>query len=87
MILDEPTSALDVSTQEQVIRLLQQLQRSRGLSYLLITHDVQVVHALAHQVLVMQRGEVVESGEALDVLKRPRHPYTQLLVSALEKFA
>ena len=87
LVLDEPTSALDVSTQEQVLHLLQQLQRSRGLSYLLITHDVQVVQAMAHQVMVMQAGQVVESGEALAVLSKPAHPYTRLLVSALEKFA
>jgi len=87
LVLDEPTSALDVSTQEQVLQLLQQVQRSRGLSYLLITHDVQVVQAMAHQVMVMQAGQVVESGEALTVLAKPAHPYTRLLVSALEKFA
>ena len=87
LVLDEPTSALDASTQEQVLKLLQQLQRSRGLSYLLITHDVQVVQAMAHQVMVMQAGQVVESGDALSVLAKPAHPYTRLLVAALEKFA
>ena len=85
LVLDEPTSALDVSTQEQVLRLLQQLQRRRGLSYLLITHDVQVVRALAHRVLVMKDGQVVEAGEALSVLQNPAHAYTQVLVAALQK--
>ena len=60
LVLDEPTSALDVSTQRQVLQLLQHLQRSRGLSYLLITHDAQVVRAMAHRVMVMAAGEVVE---------------------------
>ncbi|MEY4364210.1 MAG: hypothetical protein RLZZ24_1562, partial [Pseudomonadota bacterium] len=86
LVLDEPTSALDVSTQEQVIQLLQHLQRSRGLSYLLITHDVQVVQALAHHVMVMHAGEIVESGEATQLLAQPRHPTTQVLVAPLEKF-
>ena len=85
LVLDEPTSALDVSTQEQVLRLLQQLQRRRGLSYLLITHDVQVVRALAHRVLVMKNGRVVEAGEAMAVLQKPAHAYTQVLVAALQK--
>jgi microcin C transport system ATP-binding protein len=86
LVLDEPTSALDVSTQEQVLKLLQQLQRSRGLSYLLITHDVQVVQALAHQVMVMQAGQIVEAGEAMQLLSQPRHPYTRLLAASLQKF-
>lgn len=86
LVLDEPTSALDVSTQEQVLKLLQQLQRSRGLSYLLITHDVQVVQAMAHQVMVMQAGKIVEAGEASQLLAKPRHPYTRLLVASLQKF-
>ena len=85
LVLDEPTSALDVSTQEQVLRLLQQLQRRRGLSYLLITHDVQVVRALAHRVLVMKDGHGVEAGETLAVLENPVHAYTRVLVAALQK--
>jgi len=87
LVLDEPTSALDVTTQDQVLKLLQQIQRTRGLSYLLITHDVEVVQAMAHQVLVMKAGEVVEHAEASQVLQKPTHPYTRLLVSPLEKFA
>ena len=81
LVLDEPTSALDVTIQKQVLALLQRLQRERGLSYLLITHDVDVIRAMAHEVLVMKDGEVVESGAVLDVLDTPRHPYTRVLVS------
>jgi microcin C transport system ATP-binding protein len=82
LVLDEPTSALDVTVQQQVIDLLLHLQRSRGLSYLLITHDMDVIWAMAHRVMVMQGGEVVEQGDAEQVLKNPQHPYTQKLLSA-----
>jgi microcin C transport system ATP-binding protein len=82
LVLDEPTSALDVSTQKQVLELLQQLQRERGLSYLLITHDVGVIRAMSHDVMVMKEGKVVEAGTVGDVLGRPQDPYTQLLVAA-----
>jgi microcin C transport system ATP-binding protein len=81
LVLDEPTSALDVTIQKQVLALLQRLQRERGLSYLLITHDVDVIRAMAHEVLVMKDGEVVESGAVHDVLDAPRHPYTRVLVA------
>jgi microcin C transport system ATP-binding protein len=81
LVLDEPTSALDVTIQKQVLALLQRLQRERGLSYLLITHDVDVIRAMAHEVMVMKDGEVVESGMVLEVLDAPRHPYTRVLVS------
>ena len=82
LILDEPTSALDVTIQKQVLKLLQALQRDKGLSYLLITHDVDVIWAMAHDVLVMKDGEVVEAGTVEQVLKSPRNPYTQTLVAA-----
>ena len=81
LVLDEPTSALDVTVQKQVLSLLQKLQRERGLSYLLITHDVEVIRAMAHQVLVMKDGQVLESGPALEVLGRPQHAYTRELVA------
>ncbi|MBS0292619.1 MAG: ABC transporter ATP-binding protein, partial [Proteobacteria bacterium] len=82
LVLDEPTSALDVTIQQQVLGLLQRLQKERALSYLLITHDVAVVRAMAHEVIVMKDGEVVESGSVQQVLDAPRHPYTQRLVEA-----
>ncbi len=83
LVLDEPTSALDVTIQKQVLELLQRLQRERGLSYLLITHDVDVIRAMAHDVLVMKDGEVVESGALAQVLDAPRHPYTRTLVESV----
>jgi len=82
LVLDEPTSALDVTIQKQVLKLLQRLQREKGLSYLLITHDVDVIWAMAHHVLVMKDGEVVEAGTVEQVLQSPREPYTQTLVAA-----
>ena len=82
LVLDEPTSALDVTIQQQVLALLQRLQREKGLSYLLITHDVEVIRAMAHDVLVMKDGAIVECGTVDAVLNRPEHPYTQKLVAA-----
>lgn len=82
LVLDEPTSALDVTIQKQVLGLLQRLQRERGLSYLLITHDVDVIRAMAHEVMVMKDGDVLESGTLSEVLDSPRHPYTRILVTA-----
>jgi microcin C transport system ATP-binding protein len=82
LVLDEPTSALDVTIQKQVLRLLQRLQREHSLSYLLITHDVDVIRAMAHEVLVMKDGQVLESGTVDEVLQHPRNPYTQALVAA-----
>jgi microcin C transport system ATP-binding protein len=82
LILDEPTSALDVTIQQQVLTLLQKLQRERGLSYLLITHDVDVIRAMAHEVLVMKDGLVVEQGSVDAVLSSPQQDYTKLLVAA-----
>lgn len=80
LVLDEPTSALDVTIQKQVLQLLQRLQRERGLSFLLITHDIDVIRAMAHHVLVMKNGEVVESGSLQQVMQQPKHDYTALLV-------
>jgi len=82
LVLDEPTSALDVSIQNQVLQLLVRLQKKYGLSYVLITHDLAVVHAMAHRLYVMHEGEIIESGETQTVIANPRHPYTQRLVSA-----
>jgi microcin C transport system ATP-binding protein len=82
LVLDEPTSALDVTIQKQVLGLLQRLQRERGLSYLLITHDVEVIRAMAHQVIVMKDGAILETGPVDRVLDAPEHPYTKKLVAA-----
>jgi len=82
LVLDEPTSALDVTIQKQILDVLQQLQRDKGLSFLLITHDVDVIRAMAHHVLVMKAGDVVEAGEVDQVLEQPQHLYTRALVAA-----
>jgi microcin C transport system ATP-binding protein len=84
LVLDEPTSALDVTMAQQVLQLLQRLQKERGLAYLLITHDVDVIRAMAHKVIVMQRGQIVESGPVGDVMHRPAHAYTRTLLAATE---
>ena len=82
LVLDEPTSALDVSIQKQVLDLLQRLQRERGLSYLLITHDIEVIQAMAHHVMVLKDGQVVESGAVDELLRSPQSDYTRSLLAA-----
>jgi len=82
LVLDEPTSALDVTVQKQILQLLQNLQKQRGVAYLLITHDMDVLRAMAHQVMVLQAGQVVEAGDALQVLSEPAHAYTRSLLAA-----
>lgn len=82
VLLDEPTSALDRSIRGDVLRLLGELQREEGLTYLLISHDVETVQHLADRVMVMYRGQVVEEGPAGAVLGEPQHPYTQTLLNA-----
>jgi microcin C transport system ATP-binding protein len=82
ILLDEPTSALDVSIQQQVLELLVKLQKKHGMAYLFITHDLAVIKAIAHRVMVMRGGEVVESGYTEEVLSRPREEYTWQLVNA-----
>jgi ABC-type microcin C transport system duplicated ATPase subunit YejF len=83
ILLDEPLSALDVSVQAQVINLLAGIQASRGLTYLLIAHDLRVARYLADTVAVMYRGEIVEAGPASEVLVAPKNPYTQLLMRSM----
>jgi peptide/nickel transport system ATP-binding protein len=85
LICDEPTSALDVSVQAQILNLLSDLQRDLKLAYLFITHNIAVVDYLAHDVAVMYLGRVVESGSAEEVLRSPRHPYTQALLAAVPR--
>ncbi|HCL4367775.1 TPA: ABC transporter ATP-binding protein [Pseudomonas aeruginosa] len=83
ILLDEPTSALDRSVQCQVVELLRRLQRRHGLSYLFISHDLAVVRALAHDILVLKDGRVVEQGSAAALFSQPRHPYTRELLGAI----
>jgi peptide/nickel transport system ATP-binding protein len=82
ILLDEPTSALDLSVQAQIIDLLRKLQAERGLSYLFISHDLKVVRALCHRVIVMQHGNIAEEGLVEDVLSNPKTEYTNKLVRA-----
>ena len=82
VVLDEPTSALDVTIQKQVLELLSSLQKKYGLSYILVTHDIDVVRAMAHRVMVMKDSKIVESGPIDQVLQRSKSDYTRRLVEA-----
>ncbi|MEN5083190.1 ABC transporter ATP-binding protein [Bosea sp. TWI1241] len=82
VVLDEPTSALDMSVQAQIVDLLRDLQTRRRLGYLFISHDLKVVRALSHRVVVMQNGKVVEEGPAEEIFSRPREAYTRALLAA-----
>ena len=82
LVADEPVSALDVSVQAQILNLLKALQEKRGITWMLIGHDLAVMRHMADDVVVMQAGAVVERGPAADILARPAHPYTQELLAA-----
>lgn len=82
LIADEPTTALDVTVQARILKLLKELNRSRGLAIILISHDLGVVADICSKVAVMRAGEIVEQGAIDEVINRPRHPYTQLLISS-----
>ena len=82
ILLDEPTSALDVSVQKQVLTLLRELQEKHNISYLFITHDLRVIRAMAHKVIVMQHGKVVEAGDTEELFNKPQNEYTRTLLEA-----
>jgi microcin C transport system ATP-binding protein len=82
LILDEPTSALDLSVQAQILELLGGLQRKHGLTYIFISHDLRVIRAISHHILVLEKGRMVESGAAREIFQNPKAPYTQALLKA-----
>jgi len=82
ILLDEPTSALDVSVQKQVLALLRELQERYKMSYLFITHDLKVIEAVAHRIMVMKEGKIVETGETSELFKQPKQAYTRELLTA-----
>ena len=83
VFMDEPTGGLDVSVQARLLDLIRGLVASLGIAVVLVTHDLAVARLLAHRIMVMQRGRVVEAGLTDQVLDDPQHPYTQLLVSSV----
>ncbi|NKX38767.1 ABC transporter ATP-binding protein [Tritonibacter mobilis] len=85
LIADEPTTALDVTTQAQILALIEDLRKKRGMAVIFITHDFGVVADIADRVIVMKKGEIVEAGRAPDVLLNPRHPYTRALIDAIPR--
>ena len=82
VVLDEPTSALDMTVQVQIVDLLRELQQKYKLAYLFISHDLNVVRAMSHEVAVMKDGDIVEMGSAADIFERPQTTYAQTLLSA-----
>ncbi|MEN9804877.1 MAG: hypothetical protein RIS41_1724 [Actinomycetota bacterium] len=84
LLCDEPTTALDVSVQDQILRLLMQLKENRGLSMVLVTHDLGVVSQVCDRVMVMEKGLIVESGSTREILNHPRHDYTRRLIEAAQ---
>ena len=84
LVLDEPTSALDMTVQVQIVNLLRDLQQKYGLAYLFISHDLRVVRAMSHKVLVMKQGDVMEQGDAADLFDNPQSDYTKTLLQATQ---
>jgi microcin C transport system ATP-binding protein len=82
LVLDEPTSSLDRSVQSQVLELLRDLQKKYSLTFLFISHDLKIIQALCHDIIVMKDGIVVEAGPAGKILDQPQNPYTQALLEA-----
>ena len=82
VVLDEPTSALDLSVQSQIIDLLKHFQKTRGISYLFISHDLRVIRAIAQNIIIMQNGKIVEQGNTAEIFKNPQHEYTKTLINA-----
>jgi len=83
LVADEPTTALDVTTQAQILKLIREIQRRKGMSVMFITHDFGVVAEIADSVVVMEKGHIVEQGSAVQVLRSPNHPYTRRLIAAV----
>lgn len=83
VVLDEPTSSIDILSQAQILDLLMQLKQRLGLTYILVSHDLSVVHYMSDRIVVMYLGKIVEQGPADEVFNRPRHPYTQALFNAI----
>jgi microcin C transport system ATP-binding protein len=82
IVLDEPTSALDMSVQAQIVELLRNLQQSHGLTYMFISHDLKVVRAVSHDIVVMRKGKIVEQGPTAEIFTNPKQPYTRALLAA-----
>jgi peptide/nickel transport system ATP-binding protein len=85
VIADEPTTALDVLVQAQIINLLKRLKKERGMTIILITHDMAIISEIADKVGIMYAGQLVEFGSAVEVYRNPKHPYSQALISAIPK--
>ncbi|UNM06146.1 MAG: ATP-binding cassette domain-containing protein [Holosporaceae bacterium] len=82
IVLDEPTSALDLSIQREILDILKSFQKEHKISYLFISHDLRVIKSISHRVIVMKKGQIVETGTVRDIFLRPKKPYTKELMKA-----